>query len=389
MAASETQSRAKTRMLSVEILRVVSMLGIAVFHTFQPWFEQLTSGDMEYIYLPVDSQVLGTLMHPVPLAILGFIDQLGAWGNHVFIMISGCFLLPRAIELASIEGGTLSQRQQTMRRSRHIVFTVGLYALFALFVSAICPDATSVSLERTTWLTQGLQFIWVYLALVVLCPLIARLWLRSNKPELLLGIATLVVYVINLYIAFVSPGSAERSLFEWRKIMSAVTYGLSFVIGGWVAMRCRGDCRRSQKYSLMALILSVTTMIAVEAYAALKGDLQLLNALTFKSTSPFSCAVAAAALAFSLSVPHGRDERHPLLSNLVAYSTSGMLGFYVLQSLFSHGWHTISNALLAQALNVGVCAFFVVCFAFSGALFSVFVTIDHLVRQPLLARLHL
>ena len=281
MAAAETQSRARTRILSVEILRVVSMLGIAVFHTFKPWFEQLTTGDMANVHLPVDPLMLGSLMHPIPLLVLGFIDQLGAWGNHVFIMISGCFLLPRAIEYASSDGADASQRQQTARRAKHILFTVGLYAACALLVGTIYPDVTSASLESTTWLTQGLQFIWVYLVIVVACPLIARVWRHCRRPEMLLAATALFVYAVNLYIAFVSPGSSERSLFEWRKIMSAVTYGLSFVIGGWIAMRCQERSGKDKKSSLLVLLLSVTVTILIEAYAALKGNLLLLDALSF------------------------------------------------------------------------------------------------------------
>ena len=389
MAAAETQSRARTRILSVEILRVVSMLGIAVFHTFKPWFEQLTTGDMANVHLPVDPLMLGSLMHPIPLLVLGFIDQLGAWGNHVFIMISGCFLLPRAIEYASSDGADASQRQQTARRAKHILFTVGLYAACALLVDTIYPDVTSASLESTTWLTQGLQFIWVYLVIVVACPLIARVWRHCRRPERLLAVATLFVYAVNLYIAFVSPGSSERSLFEWRKIMSAVTYGLSFVIGGWIAMRCQERSGKDKKSSLLVLLLSVTVTILIEAYAALKGDLLLLDALSFKSTSLLACAMATTALAFALSVPRELGAMHPRVSSLIAFSTSGMLGFYVLQSLFSYGWHTISNDMLAQALSFGVLPFLAAGLVFSVTLFLVLVTIDTFVRQPLFAWLHL
>lgn len=389
MAAAETQSRARTRILSVEILRVVSMLGIAVFHTFKPWFEQLTTGDMANVHLPVDPLMLGSLMHPIPLLVLGFIDQLGAWGNHVFIMISGCFLLPRAIEYASSDGADASQRQQTARRAKHILFTVGLYGLCALLVDTIYPGATSASLESTTWLTQGLQFIWVYLVIVVACPLIARVWRHCRRPEMLLAATALFVYAVNLYIAFVSPGSSERSLFEWRKIMSAVTYGLSFVIGGWIAMRCQERSGKDKKSSLLVLLLSVTVTILIEAYAALKGDLLLLDALSFKSTSLLACAMATTALAFALSVPRELGAMHPRVSSLIAFSTSGMLGFYVLQSLFSYGWHTISNDMLAQALSFGVLPFLAAGLVFSVTLFLVLVTIDTFVRQPLFAWLHL
>lgn len=389
MAAAETQSRARTRILSVEILRVVSMLGIAVFHTFKPWFEQLTTGDMANVHLPVDPLMLGSLMHPIPLLVLGFIDQLGAWGNHVFIMISGCFLLPRAIEYASSDGADASQRQQTARRAKHILFTVGLYAACALLVDTIYPDVTSASLESTTWLTQGLQFIWVYLVIVVACPLIARVWRHCRRPEMLLAATALFVYAVNLYIAFVSPGSSDRSLFEWRKIMSAVTYGLSFVIGGWIAMRCQERSGKDKKSSLLVLLLSVTVTILIEAYAALKGDLLLLDALSFKSTSLLACAMATTALAFALSVPRELGAMHPRVSSLIAFSTSGMLGFYVLQSLFSYGWHTISNDMLAQALSFGVLPFLAAGLVFSVTLFLVLVTIDTFVRQPLFAWLHL
>jgi peptidoglycan/LPS O-acetylase OafA/YrhL len=38
-------TRAHTRQLSIELLRIAAICGIAIFHTFQPWFEaRMSSG---------------------------------------------------------------------------------------------------------------------------------------------------------------------------------------------------------------------------------------------------------------------------------------------------------------------------------------------------------
>lgn len=379
---TDIDTRAKSRMLSVELLRVCAMLGIVVFHTFQPWFESLVAGSETITY-----DTLGLLHHPVDLALLGFIDQLGAWGNHVFIMISGCFLLPRARRGLEAGQGMVRLMRRSLQRARGIAFTVVLYAALALFASLWFPDVTGVALDNLAWFAQGLQFVWIYLVLVLLCPVIAHIWGRVRHQGALLVALVLLVYGINAYIAFVSPGSLYRDLFEWRKLMSAVTYGLSFVVGGWLGERYERGALTARTAARTLLLVGLAITVAVEASAAARGDLVLLEALSFKSTSFLAFLMAVGALVFALAAPRELGEGRADLNRAVAFVTSGMLGLYVLQALFSRGWHMVSNDLLDQALRLGTPVFFLAGVTFGIVLFLLLVVVDAVVRQPLATRL--
>jgi hypothetical protein len=370
VVAFDGQKRTKTRILSIEVLRIVAMLGIAVFHTFQPWFEFACTG------LAIPESLL---WRPSMLGILGTIDQLGAWGNHFFIMISGCFLLPSAVRNAT--AGKSGARGVAHRVGRAFLVIVP-YVAIALAVGAMAPDITSASMYSFGWLTQGLQFIWVYLILVALTPCLGKALVRMKHPDSALAVATVAVYAVNYYIAFVSPGDTWRSLFEWRKLMSGITYGLSFVIGGWLAHR-----RLSRVHASSLLCVSIAATILVETYAARRVDLTLLNALSYKSTSIFSCAMAVGCLALALALPTGTNEQNPRLSRVITSITSGMLGFYVLQALFSKGWHQVSYDLLYVVLKQhGQLAFITAGVLFSLLFFVTLDMVDIFVRQPLVRR---
>ena len=85
-----SESTARPRNLSIEALRLVAIAGIAIFHTFQPWFAAATDG---------------TWQAGAPaLAALGCVSLLGAYGNNVFFLISGMFLVPRAADASSERG---------------------------------------------------------------------------------------------------------------------------------------------------------------------------------------------------------------------------------------------------------------------------------------------
>ena len=84
--------RKQPREPHVEALRLVAAAGIAVFHTFMPWFDGLTGG------FGYGAQVAP---NHATTAILGFINLLGAYGNNVFFFISGLFLIPAAARAAS------------------------------------------------------------------------------------------------------------------------------------------------------------------------------------------------------------------------------------------------------------------------------------------------
>ena len=111
----------KQRNPRVEALRLVAIVGIAMFHTFQPWFEAATDGSWA--------------ASPLTLVAVGLISLLGAYGNHVFFLISGYYLLPRAASAAGGDRYWTDQARRTVRRALPILATVVVYALIALAVS--------------------------------------------------------------------------------------------------------------------------------------------------------------------------------------------------------------------------------------------------------------
>ena len=80
------------RNVRVEALRLAAIVGISLFHTMMPWTAQALcdpAAGCSWI-----GDLLGS--EPAVLAVLGVIALMGAWGNHVFFMISGFYLIPVA-----------------------------------------------------------------------------------------------------------------------------------------------------------------------------------------------------------------------------------------------------------------------------------------------------
>lgn len=73
-----------------EALRLAAIVGISLFHTMMPWTAQALC-DPQAGCGPI-GEALGS--DPVMLTVLGVISLMGAWGNHVFFMISGLYLVP-------------------------------------------------------------------------------------------------------------------------------------------------------------------------------------------------------------------------------------------------------------------------------------------------------
>ena len=368
----------RPRLIGVEVLRLVAIFGIAVFHTFQPWFGALVGAEAG-----VDAAAAGWGSGVIPLAIMGCVDQLGAWGNHVFIMISGFFLLPKAIAASTEAGYWQSQAKACAKRASRIVVAIAFWAVVALACLLVAPDATTATTDGVSWLLGGIQFIWVYLFLVVACPVIAWIWGRLPHPGALLVVALVATYALNAYVAFVSPGAAERSLLEWRKLLSALTYGVSFVVGGWLGQRVKPG---SPNRGGILLAVVVLVMVVAEFGAATLGGTATLDALSFKSTSPFSFAGAVGALLVAVGSPK-RPSGDSLPARLVVGAARSTLGFYISQSFFSLGWHDLANGLLAHAAKVGFAAFIACGVAFSAVLLVVLLAVDAHVRRPLTSRL--
>lgn len=348
----------RERNASVEALRVIAILAIAVFHTFQDPFyslvesvsQQGAAGLAQIAGLAVGD---GTVLVPgVPaLWILGCISLLGAFGNHVFFAISGCFLIPGAAERSTRPGYWSDELRRFARRAKPIIATVAFYAVIALALSATVLPMPGISLARVDWLVGGLQFIWVYLVLVAAAPVMGWVWRRCPGRLAVVAVLAAAVFALNAYIAFVSPGEVERGLLEWRKLMSAVSYLVSFLAGGAL-----GELKRSGSPLLVgrlprfALAACIGLAVAVVGVAACAGDARIVYALSYKSTSLLSFALALASLGFALAVPLSRPRTS---DGLVRRAARGTLGFYTAQAMASAAWHPWAEAAMASAYGLG------------------------------------
>lgn len=354
---------ARPRNPRIEALRLVAILGIAVFHTFQPWFDAMVDGTWD--------------ASPALRATLGLVSLLGAYGNHVFFLISGYFLVPRAVRSAREREPWRAQARAIARRALPILATVTVYAAIALGVSAWVVPMPGVSVHEAGWLVGGLEFVWVYLATVVVTPLIGLVWARTRRPCAVVCALVVAVLLVNAYIAFVSPGSDERGLLEWRKLMSAVSYLTSFLVGGALADAPALRDRAGRLLVPLALVAA-----AVEGAAALADATGLIRALSFKSTSALSFALAAASLARAARAPQ-RDWPARASGACRALARS-ILGFYVAQSMFSPLWRPAVTDLCASALACGEAALLAAGIAGSVVLLALLLALDQLVRLPLL-----
>ena len=321
-------SKKTAREPRVEALRLVAAASIAVFHTFMPWFYELTHcyGLGAYI---VDN--------PVATPLLGFFNLLGAFGNNVFFFISGLFLVPAAAR-ASLQGGYwAAQRAKTAARIKQILATVVLYLALILGVSAFVVPIEGVSLAKLPSLLVWLEFIWVYLALTALAPAIGWVWARIRRPKAAAAVIIAAVFAVNAYIAFFDMGDLDRGLLDWRKLMSAVTYFAAFIGGAALA-----DVRLRPGAAATLLAAAVGVSLGVECKLAWSRELLLMYATSFKSTSVLSFAMAAAAVLFAR---RSGGKKGVGLGLATRFSPS-ILGFYILQSLTSPLWQSAFGELL-------------------------------------------
>lgn len=321
-------SKKTAREPRVEALRLVAAASIAVFHTFMPWFYELTHcyGLGAYI---VDN--------PVTTPLLGFFNLLGAFGNNVFFFISGLFLVPAAARASLQDGYWAAQRAKTAARVKQILATVALYLALILGVSAFAVPIEGVSLAKLPSLLVWLEFIWVYLALTALAPAIGWVWARIRRPKATAAVIIAAVFAVNAYIAFFDMGDLDRGLLDWRKLMSAVTYFAAFIGGAALA-----DVRLRPGAAATLLAAAVGVSLGVECKLAWSRELLLMYATSFKSTSVLSFAMAAAAVLFAR---RSGGKKGVGLGLATRFSPS-ILGFYILQSLTSPLWQPAFGELL-------------------------------------------
>lgn len=351
----------------IEALRLVAIAGIALFHTFQPWFSAATDG----------SWAAG----PLITWALGCVSLLGAYGNHVFFLISGLFLVPRAAQASTTAGYWPDQVRKTGRRALTILASVALYALVALAVSTGVVPVEGVSLHEAGWLVGGLEFVWLYLVFVALVPLVGWTWRRMRRPHAAVFVLVSMAFALNAYIAFLSPGEVDRGLLEWRKLMSAASYLVAFLVGGVLG---ETQSRRPAR----ALAACAAVAVVVEGAAAFMGSSDVLVALSFKSTSALSFALAVLSVAYAArsadaaTAPASTPTNHA--AALTCRAAPCVLGFYLAQSVFSPLWRPLADALTQAAAAGGDVALLVAGTAFSLALLAVMLLTDALVRLPLL-----
>lgn len=361
----------------VEALRLAAAAGIAVFHTFMPWFDLMTSKDG--LGAAIASQ-------PAVSAFLGIVNLLGAYGNNVFFLISGLFLVPAAARASRDAGYWGRQGKKTARRAGSILAAVALYGASALMVSLFVLPLDGVSLHETGWLTDWIEFIWVYLLFTALAPVIGWVWERARRPHLLTACFVAAVFVVNGYIAFFSQTGADGEFLGWRKLMSAVTYLAAFLTGAALA-----GARPSRRQAGALLTAAVAAAVAIEGALALTGELDLMWDTSYKSTSLISFALAVASLLFARSAgAQGEGRAGHLTERLAVAAAPSILGFYILQSHFSSLWSPAFSDITGAVLeSCGTAAFLAAGVALSLALLAGMLAIDHFVRIPLFRKIGL
>lgn len=328
------------RNIAIEALRLIAVAGIAVFHTFQWTFQATCAGLPEYAPLAA-----------FPYSgVLGFINLLGCWANEVFFMISGYFLIASAAR--AWDGGTTwkSQMQRTSQRLGKVVMPTALYCLVALAWSTVVSPIPDVTLNTHYWYTLGLEFIWVYAATVFMAPWFGLAKCRlSQKSYTTTVIAVgILAFVVNGYLAAMSATSAGE--FSWlQKLMSAATYVIAFLIGGLLRdVTDAVDSDRAGALGMRSLAAVLALATILEGALSFTANLTAMAALSYKSTSLISFALAAASLLFAAT--RRSASGNPRTAGVIVTLSTATLGFYVMQSLTSSLWRPVFNTLLANML---------------------------------------
>ena len=337
---------------------------------------------------------------------------MGAWGNHVFFMISGFYLIPSLARRSTQAGYWRDALRGTVRRVLVIAVSVVLVAVVALAFDAWVMPLVNVHLVWQ-W-TLGIEFVWLYAAFVAVAPVLACL-LRRVPARVRVAVACVLVValvMVNGYVAFVSPGdAATRGLTDWRKWMSAITYAVSFAIAGVAGMSGAprpADLPRWRRRWVKALVAVAAVVLTVEAVAAMRRDVTVIAQLSYKSTSAASMALAFLLVMVCAAGPggegvdlarasRGAGTSGSVTARAVAWLASGILGFYIVQSVFGTVAMDVAiQGLLADvtrwaASGGGAAALWLLAAgtAVSVGYVVVVAVLDGLIRRPVLRMLGL
>lgn len=464
----------KTRNMRIEGLRLFAIVGISLFHVLLAWTWLITAQSPEPLltYGGLSDSLAAQLceaqapfspaVRALTAMVIGLALQLGSIGNHIFFMISGLFILPSAMRASRGARFWRNTARVTARRFATIVVSVifvACVAFVARVLGAYLPNATIL----WQW-TLGLEFIWVYALFVLLTPLIAWILARFDRrlATVLLSVVTFIVVCANFYIAFLDT-SNNRSLTDWRKWMSMVTYAVGFVWAGLLGdspARTSAQLPATRRVCRTVLWGSVALLIVVQAVFLACNPAGILR-LSYKSTS-----FAAGIIAFSLvalcslspSQKHGQRwqeaarsavpssneqsagnkttreqsireqsttiqsyEKYPTVKQLSGkvspaeirsqtsrrsrYNTllprlaQGILGFYIVQSVFStaimdlgiNHWLavTFASAYISFGEIIAILVLLLSAVLLSVGYVAVVLLVDSVTRQPLLKVLHL
>lgn len=331
-----------SRNTSIEALRLVAVVGIGIFHTFQWTFQAVCTGMPEYAPLAA---------FPYSGA-LGCINLLGCWANEVFFMISGFFLIPSAARALKNGSSVRDLTSESLARLRKIVFPTLFYCAACLLVSMYIYPLPEISLHEIGWLTLGIEFIWVYAASVLLVPviLLVRRQIGSKRAPFVAALLVLASFGINCYIAATANEAAGIVL--WRKLMSAVTYLVAFIAAGEMrfALEHCNKTSAAQK-SKIALIGLIAATITLELLLSASDQYGAIWMLSYKSTSALSFVLAAASVA--AAALHQPCRKASAADKAITSLAAGTLGFYAVQSFTCNVWRPIfDNAIYTMAAGV-------------------------------------
>ncbi|WEV46445.1 acyltransferase family protein [Bifidobacterium sp. ESL0690] len=427
----------RLRIFAVELLRLLAIVGIAVFHTFLLTFEQVAVAGPHALSATTQAGAPPTfiaIISSTPLAVwlIAMLMFLGAWGNHIFFMISAFFLVPRLAERSYRKGFARDEWKPTVIRIVKILAAVAFYVVILVVVNRWVVPIQTVGGLREVMLS--LEFVWLYVLFVLLAPFIGWCIERCRKRwcVALWVVALAAVYGLNVYVA-VSGRNFFNSLsvLDWRKQMSAVTYFASYICAGalgcawqrWYGERnssAHNDVPRwlTRRFWAIALVTLVAVTGCVVAFAAFGGHYGFLTVLSFKSTSAISFLLAVCSLMCAAcpsvrvrrpdeAIPsRGGSTKRTFWTSVKAFGrravgalASGILGFYIVQALTYYSWIAVQNHFSAPVIShiistfaaggMSACtgwliAWFLVEVVFSLAFVLVVCLVDRFVRQPLL-----
>ncbi|MDF7666214.1 acyltransferase family protein [Bifidobacterium sp. ESL0745] len=367
----------RPRIFAIELLRLLAIVGIATFHTFLLTFEQIAVNGPHAVLAAAQAGATPSffaIISSAPLAVwlISMLMFLGAWGNHIFFMISAFFLVPRLAQRSRHKGFPREEWKPTALRIAKVLAAVVFYVVVLMVVNRWIVPIQAVGGLRDVILS--LEFVWLYVLFVLLAPFIGWCIERCRKKwcVALWVLALAVIYGLNVYVAISGRNFFDSlSILDWRKQMSALTYFASYICAGalgcawqrWYGHKptvagnsedadngnaafdssesntypdvgrtaaypnkvARVDGRRradsagthapmwlTRRFWATALIALILVAGCIVAFAAFGGHFGLLMVLSFKSTSAFSFLFAVCSL-MCAACPSARAQKRSLL----------------------------------------------------------------------------